>query len=204
MQGILIDVLTEVLQKQMGINLSHQGYPWARAQQYVRNGDADAFATVPTPERRTYTVISTEPVITAEFTLFTYNGNPKLKQLQAVHTVEELGDFTLVHFIGSGWAKENLKRMNVTWVPTLQKSLFLLAEKKYDVFVDASQVIRFNVKDGGYNDKIVEVANSIDSKPFNLCIGKNSPYTGILPKFDKIIRRLKQEGTLQRIYDRYR
>ncbi|MCP4023872.1 MAG: transporter substrate-binding domain-containing protein, partial [Desulfobacteraceae bacterium] len=62
MHGILIDVLTEAIQERIKIGLLHEGYPWARAQSMVRTGKADAFVTVPTPERRAYTEISSEPV----------------------------------------------------------------------------------------------------------------------------------------------
>jgi polar amino acid transport system substrate-binding protein len=34
MKGILIDTLDEVLGKRLGLTLSHQGYPWARAQEW--------------------------------------------------------------------------------------------------------------------------------------------------------------------------
>ena len=100
MNGILIDVLTEAIQTQMGIQVSHEGYPWARAQMMVKLNKADAFVTVPTPERSSYTEISTEPVILATFTLFVSKKNKQIKALQTVKTLSDLTNFNLVHYIG--------------------------------------------------------------------------------------------------------
>ena len=204
MNGILIDVLTEAIQNQMGIQVSHEGYPWARAQMMVKLNMADAFVTVPTPERRSYTEISTEPVILATFTLFVSKKNKQMKALQTVKTLSDLTNFNLVHYIGSGWAKKNLGSMIVYWTPTLDKALILLAKNRYDIFIDTSQVVRFNVKKLGYQDQIVELPNIIDTASFNLCIGKKSSYVNILPKFNATIKAMRKNGKLQEIYDKYR
>ena len=94
--------------------------------------------------------------------------------------------------------------MIVYWTPTLDKALFLLAKNRYDIFIDTSQVVRFNVKKLGYQDQIVELPNIIDSASFNLCIGKKSPYVNILPKFNATIKAMRENGNLQEIYDKYR
>jgi polar amino acid transport system substrate-binding protein len=72
MQGILPDILTEVIQKRMGISLEHRGYPWARSQDMVRSGEADAFCTVPTDERRQYANVSSEAVLQNQVTIYTW------------------------------------------------------------------------------------------------------------------------------------
>ncbi len=204
MKGILIDALTEAIQTQMGIQVSHKGYPWERAQKMVKFNEADAFVTVPTLERKSYTEISTESVILVTFTLFVSKKNAQIEALKTVKNISDLSNFSLVQNIGSGWATQNPGRMNVRWIPTLDKVLFLIAKDRYDIFVDASQVIRFNIKKLGYQDQILELPNIIDSASFNLCIGKKSPYVNILPKFDATIIEMRKNGKLQEIYDKYR
>lgn len=204
MKGILIDVVTEAIQNQMGIQVSHEGYPWARAQKMVMINEADAFVTVPTPERRRYTEVSTEPAIPVTFTLFVSKENPKIEALSRVKTIADLSDFRMVNYIGDGWAKQNLGSMDVFWVPTLTDVIHLLANNQYDAFVDVSQVARFNVWRYGYKDQIVEFPNVLDHSSFNLCIGKKSPFVDILPKFDQTIRKMRKSGKLQEIYDRYK
>ncbi len=204
MKGILIDVLTEAIQNRMNIPVSHEGYPWARAQYMVKTNDADAFATVPTEERRNYTEISSEPVIQITFTIFLSKNSTMIDELKKVETVSGLADFCHVQYIGSGWAKQNLKDMNVYWTPVLEKALLHIAENRFDVFIDTSQVIRFNIKKLGYQDRIIELPNIIDSNSFNLCIGKDSPFVSILPEFNETIIKLREDGSLQEIYNKYK
>ncbi len=204
MKGILIDVLTEAIQNRMNIPVTHEGYPWARAQYMVKTNKADAFATVPTEERRSYTEISSEPVIQITFTIFLSKNSKMIDDLKKVENVSELADFCHVQYIGSGWAKQNLKDMDVYWTPVLEKALLLIAENRFDVFIDTSQVIRFNIKKLGYQDRIIELPNIIDSNSFNLCIGKDSPFVNILPEFNKTIIEMREDGSLQEIYNRYK
>lgn len=204
MTGILIDVVTEAIKNQMGIQISNEGYPWARAQKMVMMNMADAFITVPTPERRGYTEISTEPVISVTFSLFASKENAKIEALGRVKTISDLSGYKLINYIGSGWGKHNLGGMDVFWVPTLTDVIHLLANNKYDAFVDVSQVVRSNINRLGYQEDIIELPNVLDYSSFNLCIGKNSPYVDILPKFDETIRKMRESGKLQEIYDRYK
>lgn len=204
MQGILIDVLTEALQKRMGIQLVHEGYPWARAQILVKQGQADAFVTVPTPERRTYTEVNQEPVVLATFNIFTSVKNPRLDALKTVETISQLKNFNLVHYLGSGWAKKNLAEMNVDWANTLDQSLLFLAKGRADALIDVSQVIQYAIRNLKLNDQLVKLPNVIDSSPFNLCIGKTSPYVNILSKVDQTLRKMKKDGALDKIYEKYR
>jgi len=204
MHGILINVLNEAIQMRMGIPVSHSGYPWARAQNRVKNNKSDAFVTVPTPERKTYTEISTEPIVLATFTLFVKKGNSKIENIRTVKAISDLQKFTLGHYIGSGWAKKNLGNMNVSWTSKLDNTLTMLIKGRFEIFVDTSQVVRFTIKKLNYQGQIVELPNIVDSAPFNLCIGKESPYVNILPKFDKTLKDMKKDGKLQKIYDNYK
>lgn len=204
MKGILIDTLTEVIKNRMGLEISHQGYPWARAQLIVKANEADAFVTVPTPERKIYTEVSSEPVIIVTFTPFTSIQNTRIDALKAVKNLSDLKKFSHIQYIGSGWAKHKLGGMNVEWVRTLDKALFLLAKNRFDLFVDTSPVVRFNVKRLGYQEQVVELPNIIDTSSFNLCISKKSRYVDVLPAFDAEMAKLRASGKLQEIYDQYR
>ncbi len=204
MQGILIDVLTEAIQTRMGIPVSHTGYPWARAQKMVQDGQADAFATVPTPERRIYTEISHEPLVVVTFTLFVNADNPKIEDLKNVRQLSDLKGFTIGHYRGSEKKKKNLAGMDVDIATSLDATLKKLAVGRFDVFTDVSQVIRYRIRELGLNDQITELPNIVDSSTFNLCIGKTSPHVTILPKFDETLRKMKEEGTLQEIYNTYK
>ena len=204
MQGILVDILTEAIQNRMGISVSHQGYPWARAQRMVRGGEADAFATVPTPERQEYTVISGEPVIFTKIAPFVNRQNPRMDALKEITTISDLQEFSLGHYTGSGWAENNLKGMDLTYAPSLDSTLIMLAMGRFDVFVDASLVIQYRIMELGLKEQIVELPSVLDSETINLCIGKESPFADIVLLFDETMREMREDNTLNETFNKYR
>jgi len=205
MRGILIDVINETIRKRMKISVTHEGYPWARAQNRVRVGRADAFVTVPTPERKSYTEISSEVVTAVKFALFAKKESPKMKKFRKIRTIADLKDFTLVSYKGNGWAKKNLAGFNVEWVRSLNTAMKMIARGRCDLLPQSSKVTLFNIKRLGYQDRIIEIPDVIlDSTDFKLCIGKKSSYGNILSEFDEMMKAVREDGTLQKIYDKYK
>lgn len=204
MQGILIDVLNEALQTQMGIRLSHKGYPWARAQKLVEMGEADAFVTVPTPERRAYTEISAEPVLTADVTMFTKKGHPKMDEFSKITTYTDLKGYKLLSYIGNGWAEKRLAGFELDLCAQMDNVFWKLAAGRGDLFVQNSQVGNYTIKKLKMQDQIVELPSVLESIPFHLCIGKKSPYVKILADFDKTLKQMRESGKLQEIYNKYK
>ncbi len=204
MRGILIDVLTEALQNRMKISISHKGYPWARAQYMVKYGTSDAFTTIPTPERREYTKISDEAVLNAKIKIFVRIDNPKLEKVKNIKQIADLQNFTLGNFIGSGWAKKNLSKFSVDWARSLHLTLLKLKGKRFDLYVGSSFVTKHIIKSSGLEKEIIEIPQPLDSVLFKLCIGKKSSYINILPEFDQVIKKMREEGVLTKIYDKYK
>jgi polar amino acid transport system substrate-binding protein len=203
MQGMLIDALDEALHRRLNLSIDHQGFPWIRAQSMVKQGQADAFCTVPTPERRAYTEVSREPVITSSFTLFTARHGPNIEKLRAVKRIEELRPFSIGHYLGSGWAQQKLAGLRVSWAPRLDSTLNMLAAGRVDVFIDVAEVVRYRIRELGLSEQLVELPQVLDTQPFNLCIRKNSPYVEILPRFDQVMRQIRGDGGLQELYRKY-
>ncbi len=204
MQGILIDVVNEAIQVRMGIPVSHVGYPWARAQKMVRDGEADAFVTIPTLERKEYTQVSSEPVIITKVTLFTNVNHERMEEFKNIKVIPDLKSFMLVDYTGNGWAHENLAGFNVDWSSHMDNVLHKLAHNRGDLFVQVSQVTHYTIKRLGLEDIIVEIPTVLDSATFNLCIGHNSPFIDIIPNFDEIMSDMRNDGKLQEIYDKYK
>jgi len=202
-KGIYIDIIEEVIHDQMGIPVIYHEYSWDIAQQLVKENKADAFITVPTPERREYTEISNEPLISGIPVIFTQKNNEKLNEIKKIKSISDLQKFQLLDYTGSGWAKENLADCKIEWLPGIEEVLIELAAGKGDIFIQPSLLTNYNIRALHLEDKIIEISTPLDQIHFNLCIGKNSSYAGILPEFDKIIKEMKKDGTLQKIVDKY-
>ena len=204
MHGILIDVMNDAIQKQMGIRISHKGYQWAKAQKKVRDGEADAFITVPTPVRREYTQISTEPVIVGKVVIFTSKDNAKIEELKKVKQLSDLKGFKILDYLGNGWAKKTFSDFNVDWYARIDNVLFKLANGEGDVFVHTSLVANYTIKKLGLKEQLIEIPIVLESIGFNLCVRSDSPYVNIVPEVDEIIRKMREDGRLQKIYDKYK
>lgn len=204
MKGILIDVTDRIVHTQMGLLVSHTGYPWERAQAMVRTGEADAFISVPTPARRAYTIIGRVPVSTVTVALFSNPENSRVREIETVKTVSDLLRFTTVSYIGNGWTRKNLGKRQVAWVPTLDRALFLISQNRYDVYIGGAISTGYHIKQLGYEKTVIQLPNVLESTSLNLCIGKSSAYASILPAFDTALRALIDGGELERIHAAYR
>ena len=203
-KGILVDVIDEAVKRRMQIEVEHKIYPWKRAQLFVEEGGRDAFITVPTDERRRYTLISEQPVVVVNVTLFTYQGNPRMDAIEQIRKIPDLKGFKLLDYLGNGWAEQNLRNMNVEWSNSLDNVLKKLADKRGELFVQASQVTHHNIKRLGLGEKLIEVSNPLVSNPFKLCVGKKSHFAGVIKRFDETILEMSRDGTLEKIYSNYK
>ena len=202
MKGIIVDIINLAVRDQMGIPVSHEGYPWRRAQALVRTGQADAMVTIPTPERRSFAVISKEPLLKFETFLATLKNHPRLNELKKVKRLEELKNFQLVDYFGNGWAKSALKDMNVTWLPDYNAIFEFLAQGRADAVIVSKKTI-YSLQSSGHLDKFLISDTPLTSLQFHLCINKESEYAGIIDKFDSTLKDLKQKGAVNAVIESY-
>ncbi|HYC05810.1 MAG TPA: transporter substrate-binding domain-containing protein [Azospirillaceae bacterium] len=200
MRGMFIDLIDEALQRRVGLRLEHIGRPWARAQAMVRGGEADAFCTVPTPERLAYTIPSAEPVMRAPIRIFTALRGARLADLQAVSGIEGLKGFRIATYAGSGWVRENLVNRDLALVeaPDVASALKLVARGRADAVVETAPVLRHRMRQLGLEGEITELKPVLDTIPFHLCIAKNSPHLGKLSAFDAAMKTMVKDGTYAR------
>ena len=202
MKGILVDVISEVLQQRLAIPLQHEGYPWVRAQAMVETGQADAFITVPTAKRKAYTVASQEPVIRFNLLIATQKDNPHLEQLKKVTSIDGLKPYRLVDYLGNGFAEKRLKDFNVEWVPEVSSVYPFLAAGNADVLLVSDRGV-YDLERLGYSEQLVVLPQPVYSLAFHLCIGKHSRFTEILPQVDEVLRHMRSEGQIKQISARY-
>jgi polar amino acid transport system substrate-binding protein len=205
MQGILIDIAGEIIQNRMGIKISHQGHPWKRSQHLVQIGKADALITNG-PMRKAWAEHSSEVVITLQHMLYVKIGGPKYDQLKNVRNIDDLKPFTMVDHRGSAWAEKNLtgRGIDVHWVADHDTMYRLVAKGRVDAVAYVGLVARYHIKTLGLQNQLAELPLETVPVPFHIVIGKRSPYVKTLPKIDETIRQMKQDGTFQKIYDKYR
>ncbi|MCZ4280277.1 transporter substrate-binding domain-containing protein [Kiloniella laminariae] len=202
-QGIGVDVLSIALKEKMGLEVVYKSYPWARAQEEVRKGYADAFVTVPTPVRLEYTVCSKEPLTVLEIGVYTYVDHPRRNELLQIKSYEELADFVLVEYRGNDWTRNKADDLNVIWADTLAQTYRLLAAKRGDIVVRNNFNFDYFMKNSELRNQIEKMPGILASLPLHLCIGKGSEYLSVLPAFDQAISELREEGIIEAIISEY-
>lgn len=203
MRGLMIDLMDQVA-AQMGLPITHEGYPWQRAQKLVRMQQADGFVTIATEERRTYTLIVTEPVASTDLTLFTRQGHPQMAAFLRAKGLGDLKTFTFLDYFGNGWSKQNLVGFTVHRTNNVDNIFKMLAAGRGDLIVTDPLVARFKLNELGLSGQVVEVPLMVASTPFNLCIGKHSRFNTLIAEFNSTLQQLRSKGELARITARYR
>ncbi len=204
MQGIFIDVLDQVIGRQMQRPVEHYGFPWARAQKYVRTGEYDAMIAPRTREREGYTNLSQQPVLVGRMAIFTRTGHPKMQQLKETRSLDDIRSFDFVTQLGDGWAGENLQSMNVQYASDLNTVLQMLNLGRADLFIEASLVTHWNLRNLNLGEKIAEVDGvTIEETPYYLMVSKNSEQQ-FLQEFDRQMQIFAQSGELERLLQRYK
>jgi polar amino acid transport system substrate-binding protein len=206
-EGFFYDIITEALDHRMGIGTTWTEMPWKRCQELVYAGRYDAMITVPTKERSLYCDTHLEPFYLKELKVFTYAGHPGLDRISAIKTMADIkaGGFSVITYSGNGWHEKNISSLGI---PTHETSLVpniwkMLAARRGDLVIEWPAGAVANIRLSGTTGKIIETGVSLESMPFHLLIGKKSTFNFILPEFNAVIREMKNDGTMKRIFSAY-
>ncbi|NNF99812.1 MAG: transporter substrate-binding domain-containing protein [Desulfobacteraceae bacterium] len=203
--GLAIEILNEVLVKHMKINVEYAILPWERAQIMVKQGAYDGFLNVPTEPRKAYTVASQESLLTFNFVLFANQTNPHWTELLEVRTIEDLKPFNNCHVLGTHWSKKLLmKGLKTYLVKTPRQAIHMVNMKRCDTFVAPLLIGTWAVNKLGLQKTVSGIPEAVmDQFPYHLMISNQSRYEKILPQFDKVVKKLKNEGIIETIQKKY-
>ncbi|MCZ4280178.1 transporter substrate-binding domain-containing protein [Kiloniella laminariae] len=198
-EGILPSIIDEVISRRMGIEVEHQGLPWARAQEMVRSGGVDAFITTPTMERMAFSSSSTGVVFTLRFQPVVRKGSEEERLLRTEEDLTRyLASRRYCDVLGNGWATRFYKDKALAYVvvPTIDICLKHLAEGKADIVVHATPVVQNFMNQLDLTDEIVILQLIMASSPdFPLLLSKKSSFgKGFLDKFDETLAEIKALG----------
>lgn len=202
MAGIFIDVMDELLVKRLGLSVEHEGFPWARAQQRVKEGLADALISVATEERRAYTVPTREWVTQGKLAMFVRADEPQRARLATIKGIAELKGFNIGTYLGNSWVKSKFADIEVNYVVDRNSALKMLQAGRLQVVVDAANPTLAAIRAAGLENDIVELPPVLDVSEARLCIGKQSPLLAYVQDIDAALRKMKTDGSLQKLTER--
>ncbi len=205
-QTLAGDILHEALVARAGLNIVCDSQPWARAQVMVQQGERDAMLTVRTSERDRYTRTGEVPAMTLNIVMFTRRQHPLLSSLQKIRHLSELAPYQVLSYHGDGWSKKHLAPLSIPieYSDDLRSVLLKLSRGRGDVFLqsdlDTWQQIRWLKLD----TELIMLPTAFEALPYYLLIRSGSPYVEKLPKMDQAFAAMQFDGSLDKLYQRYR
>jgi polar amino acid transport system substrate-binding protein len=204
--GLFYEIMSNALDR-MEIESVWESYPWGRCQSHVQSGDADGMITVPTPERLQYCKTHKTPFYLKTLTIFTYKDHPKLKEIQSIKTPDDILklNLTVITYSGNGWNNRNIKSLGIrTYAsPRIETVWPMLSNHRGDIVIEWPIAAWPDIRKAQITNDIVMTNATLESMPFHLMIRKGSPYANRLDEFDKTIERMKQDGTINKIMQKY-
>ena len=197
--GILPNLMDVIIQDRMGITVQRQGLPWARAQQAVKTGDADAFITTPTSTRLEFTRRSLGVVFPVRYQPIVRAGSEEEQILQDEEDItDRLSSKRYCDVLGNGWAKKFYADLQISYdeTPTLDICLKHLIEGRTDIIIHATNVTKSFITKMGIANKVKILPVIMSSSPqFPLLLSKNSAFgQQFLKEFDEVLLKIKKEG----------
>lgn len=203
--GIEPDIIREALSEEKNIELKFIGLPWVRVQDRVKKGQADAFISVITPERLTYSYPSKVALFPEGYTLYTYAKHPKMTELRKIKTINDLRDYTVCEYSESGWAKRNLpkKVKKIDYAKSVEMKVTMLAAKRCDLIIDLDFLVNSLSKQHRVSESIVELPIILKGTSYHLMIGKKSPNQKILDKVSDKLKAMHESGRIDQIIQKW-
>lgn len=205
LKGTYVDIIREVC-KQLNIEPEFQLYPWKRCVKMVKIGKADAiFPPFLTQERTEFLYFPSEPMsFTKNVIVAMKKNNIKMK------TFDDMKGLVVGVNIGYSYGPEfdtHKKDLKLDYCTDEKMQIRKLAAenpKRMDIAVASEEPFKFMSKKLGLSDKF-EVIFVLSEKPSYVAFSKATGEKGKLlsEKFSKTLGRLKKEGIIQKIEDKY-
>ncbi|MCP4352792.1 MAG: transporter substrate-binding domain-containing protein [Desulfobacterales bacterium] len=207
-KGTDYDLIQEVA-KRMKIQININFTPWKRMKVYVEKGRCDAgFTMFYVKEREKFGIYARPPLHYSTYSVFVKKGHEfpfsSVRDLYG-KTVGNVRGYK----IGEGFDKAVAEgRITVEVVSQKKQNIKKLAAGRMDCFVSHRDTTLAAMKEMGFSDVIVPLPKPIkESKEAFLVFskaGKNiADKEEFVKKFGSVLEEMKQDGTFQKIYDKY-
>ncbi|MCP4105164.1 MAG: transporter substrate-binding domain-containing protein [Desulfobacteraceae bacterium] len=176
--------------------------PWKRVQMNAREGAIDVITSAYTnPERQTY-MDYTIPFMKDPVSVFVMKGN-----IFPFNRWEDLigkrGNTVLGESYGKEFDQFIEQKLQVERTSRVIQNFLKLEKGRVDYAIIGLYPGLACATVTGYKDKIEVLSNPIVEENFYMTFSKKSEFRHLLPKANKIIKRLKNEGAVEKWIEKY-
>lgn len=203
--GVQPDIIKEALSEEKDLELKFVGLPWGRVQDRVKKGQVDAFISAITPERLTYSTPIKVPVFYDSYMLYTYVKHPKMEELRKIKTINDLHDYTVCEYIGSGWAKKNLvgKAKKIDYGKSIDMKVTMLAAHRCDLIIDLDFLIDSLAKRHKVSGSLVKLPVVLKGTAYHLLVSKKSTNQKDLERINSKLKAMHDSGRINTIIQKW-
>ena len=203
--GIFKDCLEEILHRRSGIALTHEGLPWVRAQQAVKEGKADAFCTLPSEARREYADFTSPPVFKVGVVIVFAKNSPKIDLIKKITKQDDLKQFSVGTYVGDSRINTLFKDIKLDFAPEMNQVVKKIEAGRVDITISNDVVWKYYARLSSIRDKLDSIPFEANAGPhFHLGIRKSYPGAAeILEMCDKAAADARKDGTIERITASY-
>lgn len=202
--GISPDIIREAF-KRMGYEVKLQLLPWKRVQAMVKDGEADGFfSPYKSLERETMYTFPAEALL-IEKNIFVVPKDSPITYDGDISKLKPYGIGTLMGYSTLDKYRKNQLITNVDISPSVEASLqkLISGERKVDLVVNNNYILQYTAKKMNITDSIKELSPPLEEIPSYLAFTKKKDHAEIISKFEIELRKMKQDGTYQRIIEKY-
>ena len=200
--GYALDIGTEV-SRRIHCTLKADLLPWKRVLACMKNGIYDiTFPIQRSPEREKFMIFTN---VILEDRVFLWHLKTRKDNLCAWKTIDDLKPYTIG--IVSGYTyrdkMDNAIEKGVIKtekVNSAEHNLKKLLCKRFDGFLESESVVMsFFQKYPEYTKHITHAPQIVSKDVFRIGISKKSPFAQMVPEINRVIREIKEDGTIERI-----
>lgn len=170
---------------------------WIRVQKDAEAGDLDVIMTIYQNQERKRYLDYTIPILKDPNVVFVWKGKAfpfrSWKDLIGRQGVANTGESFEEKF--DLFIKEQL---TVEWVPNAVQNFRKLESGRADYYISGLYAGLTLAAVEGFEDRVEVLPKPIVTADFHMAFSKKSKYTYLLPRVNKIIARLKADGTIDR------
>ncbi|MDV7339176.1 transporter substrate-binding domain-containing protein [Terasakiella sp. A23] len=203
--GLAVETVKEICQR-LKLDIEIEVLPWARALKDVEMGASDLiFTAYFTEERAEFLRYVNEVIMPQEVAVFVYKNS----SLRSFHDVLQTGDLKIGvrRKISYGPMMDRLIHsggFSDIWEASDDINLLrLLAHQRVDLVPLNRLVARTLMHSNGLDYQIRELKPLVQSVPSYIAFSKHSEMVYLARQFEKEIRRIKADGTYQRIFRKW-
>lgn len=201
-RGIAVDMVKRIMSS-LGHEIQIKVYPWPKALEMVRAGDADAiFTAYKTPERETFLDYSKEvfiPQIVGFYvkkgSSITFNGD--LHTLRTKH-------IGVVSTISYGPKFDQMgPQLQVEPVERIEQNFQKLLSGRIDLIISNIHVADWELQKLQLREEIVRLPHEVERVSSYIAFSKRRNLTTLRDQFDQELRKLKANGEYNIVIEKY-